>query len=193
MARKANVNPSYLLHKQSGQARVRINGRDHMLGPFGSEESRKLYGQLIAQAAGGIAIDPLKSGSSSTNGTSAHPASGLTINELVLAFMRHADGHYVKDGKPTSEIHCLKAATSPLVKLYGFTAVDEFGPLMLKAVRQNFIEAGWVRESCNKGVNVRTGNVLMTSGCDSRMGSSWPEAQYRGLQDAYKVNTEVVF
>jgi hypothetical protein len=28
MARRANVFPSYLLHKQSGQARVRIGGRD---------------------------------------------------------------------------------------------------------------------------------------------------------------------
>jgi len=67
--------------------------------------------------------------------------------------MRHADGHYVKNGEPTSEIHCLKAAIRPLVDLYGLTAVDEFGPLMLKAVRQKFVENGWVRESCNKGVN----------------------------------------
>jgi hypothetical protein len=31
-------------------------------------------------------------------------------------------------------------------------AVDEFGPLALKAVRQKFVEAGWVRNSCNSGV-----------------------------------------
>ena len=147
MARKANVLPSYLLHKQSGQARVRIDGKDHMLGPYGSEESRIAYGKLVANAAGGIGIDPLKSGSSSTI------EAGLTVNELVLAFRRHAATHYVKNGKPTSEIHCLKAATDPLFELYGFTAVDDFGPLMLKAIRQKFVEAGWVRESCNKGVN----------------------------------------
>ena len=146
MARKANVLPSYLLHKQSGQARVRIDGKDHMLGPYGSEESRIAYGKLVANAANGIGIDPLKGGSSSTI------ESGLTINELVLAFMRHADGHYIKNGEPTSEIHCLKAATRPLVELYGFTPVDEFGPLMLKAVRQKFVDAGWVRDSVNKGV-----------------------------------------
>ena len=52
MARKSNVFPSYLLHKQSGQARARINGRDYLLGPFGSEESRILYGQLIAKLYG---------------------------------------------------------------------------------------------------------------------------------------------
>lgn len=66
--------------------------------------------------------------------------------------MRHADGHYVKDSQPTSEIHCLKAATRPLVEFFGFTPVDSFGPMMLKAAREKFIEAGWVRDSVNKGV-----------------------------------------
>ena len=32
--------PSYLLHKATGQARVRIDGRDHYLGEFGSDQSR---------------------------------------------------------------------------------------------------------------------------------------------------------
>ena len=59
MARKPNVVPSYLLHKQSGQARVRINGRDYLLGPFGSEESRIRYGELIGKHAGGGPIDPI--------------------------------------------------------------------------------------------------------------------------------------
>jgi hypothetical protein len=97
MARKPNVFPSYLLHKQSGQARVRIDGKDFLLGEFGSEESRIRYGELIAKHAGGVQIDPFtkpKRGSSSTN----EPEAGLTINELVLAFMRHADAHYVKNG-----------------------------------------------------------------------------------------------
>ncbi len=29
----------------------------------------------------------------------------------------------------------------------------DFGPLTLKAVRQEFVELGWVRVSCNKGLN----------------------------------------
>ena len=33
MARKASFFPSYLPHKQSGPARVRISGRDCLLGP----------------------------------------------------------------------------------------------------------------------------------------------------------------
>ena len=59
MARKPNVFPSYLHHKSSGQARVRIDGHDYLLGPYGSEESRIRYGELIAKLAGGMPNDPL--------------------------------------------------------------------------------------------------------------------------------------
>ena len=156
MARKANLFPSYLLHQPTGQARVRIAGRDHYLGEYGSEASRIAYGQLVANLAGGVQVDPfvnVKRGSTTT----IEPEAGLTINELVLAFLRHADSHYVKNGKPTSEIHCLKSATRPLIDFYGFTPVDSFGPMMLKAVRQKYVEAGWVRDTCNKGVKrIRT-------------------------------------
>jgi len=138
--------PTYGLHKPTGQARCYIHGKSHYLGKYGSEESRIRYGELVAKVVSGQQVDPFVT-------KSADPESGLTINELVLAFRRHAAQHYVKNGKPTSEIHCLKAATDPLFEVYGFTAVDEFGPLMLKAVRQKFVEQGWVRESCNKGVN----------------------------------------
>jgi integrase len=151
MARKNNAIPSYLLHQPTGQARVRVAGRDHYLGPFGSEESRIAYGKIVANLASGLPIDPLvKSNRGRT--TTIEQDTGLTINELVLAFLRFADGHYVKNGKPTSEIHCLKSATRPLVDMYGFTPVDDFGPMMLKAVRQKYIESGWVRYSCNKGI-----------------------------------------
>ena len=54
MPRLKNRAPAYCLHKATGQARVRINGRDHYLGPFGSRESRAQYDQLIADwRAGG--------------------------------------------------------------------------------------------------------------------------------------------
>ena len=138
--------PTYGHHKPTGQARCYVNGKSIYLGKYGSEESRIRYGEIVAKVISGRPVDPFVT-------KSADPEAGLTVNELVLAFMRHADGHYVKNGKPTSEIHCLRAAIRPLVDVYGFTAVDEFGPLMLKAVRQKMVDSGWVRESCNKGVN----------------------------------------
>ncbi len=53
MASKPNVFPSYLRHS-SGQARIRVDGRDVMLGLYGSDESRIKYGQLVAKLAGGV-------------------------------------------------------------------------------------------------------------------------------------------
>jgi len=138
--------PTYGLHKPTGQARVYINGRSVYLGKFGSEESRIRYGEIVGKLLSGQAIDPF------ATPPDANPDAGLTVNELTLAYLRHAETHYVKNGKPTSEIHCLKATIRPLVELFGFTAVNEFGPMMLKAVRAKMVESGWVRNSCNHGV-----------------------------------------
>ena len=137
--------PGYLLHKASGQARVRIDGKDFYLGPYGSEASRVAYGNLIASHASGVPVDPFKSADGDYD-------PGLTVNELVLAFMLHAKTHYRKNGAPTSEIHCLKLAAAPLVELYGFSSVDAFGPLALKAVRTKMIELKWVRKLINKAI-----------------------------------------
>jgi len=40
--------PSYSLHKATGQARVRINGKTHYLGKYGTSESKARYDALIA-------------------------------------------------------------------------------------------------------------------------------------------------
>jgi hypothetical protein len=41
--------PKYSLHKPSGQARVRHQGRDFYLGAYGSRGSREAYARLIAE------------------------------------------------------------------------------------------------------------------------------------------------
>ena len=154
MARKPNVFPSYLLHKQSGQARVRVNGRDILLGPFGSEESRIEYGQIVAKLAGGAPIDPLKPsnrGRLPRNDSEADP--GPSVNELCLVFLRHAESHYVKNGEQTSEIHILKSVMRPLKELYGMLPAKDFGPLCMKAVRTKMVESGWCRGTINAGMS----------------------------------------
>ena len=154
MARKANVFPSYLLHKQSGQARVRINGRDYLLGEYSSESSRIAYGELIAKFSGGLPIDPLKPskrGSLPRNDSETDP--GPSVGELCLVFLRHAQTHYLKDGKPTSEIHIVKSVMTPLNDLYGMLPAKDFGPLALKAVRAKMIESGWCRTVINNSMS----------------------------------------
>jgi integrase len=155
--RRKGEPPTYRLHKQSSQAIVSlpdgIGGyRDILLGKYGTAESRVEYARVIAEweASGRRLPQQTDRGLPS-----------LTINELILAYWKHAEQHYRHpDGTPTAEIHCLRAALRPLKQLYGHAPVAEFGPLALKTVRQKMIEAvdpktglPWCRRSINLHVS----------------------------------------
>ena len=49
MPRLNHALPRYSMHRASGQAVVTIGGRDHYLGPFGSDASHRARDRLIAQ------------------------------------------------------------------------------------------------------------------------------------------------
>ena len=57
MSRRSSV-PAYTHHRASGQARVRIAGRDVYLGLYGSAESRERYARIIAERAVEPVSDP---------------------------------------------------------------------------------------------------------------------------------------
>jgi integrase len=140
--------PAYRLHKARNCAVVTVGGRNHYLGPWQSPESHERYAALIAEwrrTNGALPAAP-----------AAAPGGGpapLTVGELILAYFRFAQGHYVKNGRPTSEQGCLKQALRPVRKLYGSTPAAEFGPRALKNVREAMIAAGRARTSINKDVH----------------------------------------
>ena len=81
------------------------------------------------------------------------PRPDLTVDEVLLAFWRHAEGHYRRaDGSPTSEPGVYRLAFKPLRALYGHTPARAFGPLALKAVRQRMVGQGWYRGTVNAAV-----------------------------------------
>jgi integrase len=138
--------PKYRLHKARNCAVVTIDGRNHYLGSFDSPESHQAYARLIAEWKRTASVLP----QTPTDGPAARL---LTINELILAFFRYAQTHYVKNAAPTSEQGCLKQALRFVRKLYGTSPAAEFGPRALKNVRQAMIESGRARKSINKDVN----------------------------------------
>jgi hypothetical protein len=71
--------PKYMLHRPTGQARVRIDGHDSYLGPHGSRESRDRYDELVSEW--------LASNDDRTR-------FALTIDELSLLFLEHAKTYY---------------------------------------------------------------------------------------------------
>ncbi|MHC5108848.1 MAG: hypothetical protein ACYTHJ_03100 [Planctomycetota bacterium] len=104
--------PKYRKHKKSVQAIVTLSGRDHYLGPFDTETTKQLYDKLVQEW--------LMAGRRLPQ-SSEHSSPPLSVNELVLQFLEHAQSYYVKDGKPTGDIGWIMDAMSPVVERYGMT------------------------------------------------------------------------
>ncbi len=134
--------PSYCLHKATGQAVVRIDGKDHYLGKHGSPESRAEYNRLISQWY------------ANANSLPPSPSAGLTITELLLRYWGWAEEHYRDDeGNPSREPENIKYALRPLRKLHGHTLARDFGPLALRAVQQEMVKDGLARTVVNARIN----------------------------------------
>jgi integrase len=115
------------------------------LGPYNSPESRREYARLVAELAVNPAPPPLAQSRAGRD--------GLTVNEVLLAYLGHAERHYRgPDGNPTGEVAAVKRVLRHVRELYGHTPAREFGPLALKAVRRRFVERGWGRRSVNQQV-----------------------------------------
>ena len=112
MPRLKNRPPKYYLHKRSGSAVVRINGREVYLGKYGSPESHERYAEALAEwkeslqpepATPETAFDKLAKRvtvvSLRERKEAGHP---LTINELIIVSIKRARDYYRKDGKLTS-------------------------------------------------------------------------------------------
>ena len=114
--------PAYTRHS-SGQARVRIDGRAHYLGQYGTVESRERYDELVAEWLA-------KQDTSRVT---------LTVDVLASLYLTHAEGYYRKDGRPTSEVDCIRAALKLLITFAGRTRAARFGPRQFREFRDSLI------------------------------------------------------
>lgn len=113
--------------------------KDFLLGPFNSAESRKRYDKITGEwIANGRRLV-----------LSKEEKKSLSVNELVLAYWKHANQYYRKAGQVTSEPSTIKQALRFVRRLYGDTPASEFSPLRLKAVRHQMI-----RHKITRKVNV---------------------------------------
>ncbi len=126
--------PGLRHHKPTGQAYVRIGGKQKYLGQWGSDDARQRYDAEIAKLKRDNELLRFN----------------ISIGELAILFTKHAETYYVKGGKPTSEVNNIKVALRPLVKRYRTTLAREFSPRFLKQIRDDMIKAGCVRTSINR-------------------------------------------
>ena len=141
--------PKYRHYKPKDLGMVVIDGHAHYLGKYDSPESRERYHRLVAEFHAGRPAKPREE-------TPPAAESGLTVNELILAYARFVDAYYVKDGRPTVEPTNIRLVLRLVRRLYGTTPATSFGPLALKAVRDEMIRAG----NCRSEINRRVGRVV---------------------------------
>ena len=119
-----------------------LSGRRIYLGKYGTKAARKNYDRVVAEwlAAGRTySVDR-----------------ETTVNDVLLAYLRHAKSYYVKNGQQTNEVVQVKNCIKHVKALYGSAYAECFGPLALEAVRDRMIEHGW----CRKHINKQVGRVV---------------------------------
>lgn len=136
--------PGYLRNREKGRADraiVVIDGRRIHLGEYGSEGSLEKYHRLLLEwRAHGQRLPP---------GDDTY-----TVAELLDRYLEAAGVYYVReDGRRSSEFANMRLAAKPLLALFGDREASAFRPQDLKAVRQWFIEHGYVRKSVNAFVH----------------------------------------
>jgi hypothetical protein len=127
---KRNI-PNYRHHKASGQAFVELGGRRFYLGKHGSKASRTEYERRIAEYLG--------------NGRQLPPTmtkTGITCQELAVHYLKWAAEYYVKHGVPTATFTNCRSAMSLLVQHYGHESVNNFAPLSLVFLQEQWVERG---------------------------------------------------
>jgi integrase len=151
--------PSYRKHKQSGQAVVCLtdgcgNRRDVLLGPYGSKESRLEYARVISEWE-----------SCGRRPPPDDAAADLTMNELMVAYLRHADQYY-RDGAGagTGEADNIRQALRWVKRLYGDTPAAGFTPAAFKAIRSEMVRAGHARATVNRRTGIVKRMLKWTAG-----------------------------
>lgn len=138
MARKP-APPSYKLHKASGQAYTRINGKMIYLGEFGSTMSHEKYHKNVGD---------WPSGNLESYGTV------ISVGRLAIAYVAHAECYYVKDGKPTSEVGRVRLALRHLVEEAKTIPANRFTPKHLERIRQAMINQNFSRKTINDYIGI---------------------------------------
>jgi len=145
MPRPVDYVPQHCRHAPTETGYVRLNGKSHYTGRWGSPEARAAYDRLIRDwiANGRQPLDPV-------DGPDAY-----LVDDLIAEFWLYAKDRYKHpDGTPTGELRNVRYAVKPLRPMFGRLPVDEFGPKELKAYREQLIAKDLCRRVVNQQVSI---------------------------------------
>lgn len=118
-------------HQRSGQARVRIAGKDYYLGVYGSTEAKEAYARLLAELA-------------ATGQPPARQEEGQgTVAELVAQWLAYMPSRYHANSREPPQF---RQALEVVVRLYGSQPARAFDSLALMAVQRAMASGSWLRE-----------------------------------------------
>ena len=163
MPRLSKRPPKYCHHKNTGHARVWIGGKAIFLGKYGSPESLERYEKIIAKWRESLKPEPESPESAfdklakrvtvvslRERKRAGHP---LTINELIVVSIKHARDYYRKNDKVTREGEQIEEVLGYLREHHGRLPVEEFGPVLLKDLREKMLEENdWSRKHLNSQI-----------------------------------------
>jgi hypothetical protein len=138
--------PKYRHYRPKNLAVVRLNGKDHYLGPYDSKESWAKYYQLLAEWKRNLGLPALPEPDSATG--------FIGVSCIIEAYINYARRYYAQNDPAEKELKCITYALEPLNLLYGVTDANKFGPKALKNVRENMISRDWSRKLINSRVNL---------------------------------------
>lgn len=130
--------PKYCHHKASGQAYVKLDGKRHYLGLYGSPKSHESYAAKISAWQSRLEGAP----------------QDIKVRQMTLFYWRHAREYYVKNGKPSGHLHIVKNALKYLNSECRDLLAVEFGPKRLIRFRDSLIERGHSRKYINDLISV---------------------------------------
>jgi integrase len=130
--------PKYPRHAhKSGQARVRLDGRDTYLGRWGSAESHENYRRLVAEHL--------------TGGTTARTKGpAATVADLAETYCEHARSWYAGSEPGNGAADRVLRVMADLVDLYGSLPAADFDQVRLAALRGVWLRRGLARSTINR-------------------------------------------
>lgn len=130
--------PKLRHHKGSGQGAVVLDGTWIYLGKFGTAETEREYRRVVGEWLAGEHRLPV-------------PADEVTVAEVLATYKRECKRRYRgADGNLPTDFAAIERALKTAGKLYGHVRAVEFGPLALRAVRDDFVRDKLSRSYVNR-------------------------------------------
>src|SRR5262245_49104091 len=122
MSTRRSYTPNLCLHKPTGQAYVRLNGKPRYLGKYGTPAAQRAYARLLNQLA-----EHAKRRQEQDTTFVPPKAEDLTMCELIAAYWPHAENLHRKHSQATQTLDNVRLALKPLNKRHGDLPVRQSG------------------------------------------------------------------